>query len=149
MKKSIKKIEKISTLNRDIFSKRKRSQIMSAVKGENTLLEKEVFLFLKKKRIRFKSHCSALIGKPDIAFPKKKKVIFIDSDFWHGWRYPKWKSKLTSDFWIKKIDANRKRDTKVNRILKKAGWKILRIWEHNLSKKKEESLKGIINFLKR
>jgi DNA mismatch endonuclease (patch repair protein) len=121
---------------------------MSSIKGRNTLLEKEVFVFLRNKGLDFKTHYSTLIGRPDIVFPKKKKVIFIDSDFWHGWQYPKWRSKLTTDFWIQKIDANRKRDIKINRILKRKGWKVLRVWEHNLSRKREDSFKKIIKFLK-
>ncbi len=121
---------------------------MSAVKGKNTLLEKKVFAFLRKKGMEFKTHYSILVGKPDIVFPKEKKAIFIDSDFWHGWQYPRWKLRLTTDFWIEKIDANRRRDAKVNRILKREGWKILRIWEHNLSRKKEDSFRRITKFLK-
>lgn len=148
MKRTIKKIERISRVNHDIFSKKKRSQIMSAVKGKNTLLEKKVFAFLRKKGMEFKTHYSILVGKPDIVFPKEKKAIFIDSDFWHGWQYPRWKLRLTTDFWIEKIDANRRRDAKVNRILKREGWKILRIWEHNLSRKKEDSFRRITKFLK-
>lgn len=145
------RIKKIGSIvhSHDIFSKKKRSQIMAAVKGKNTLLEKEVFVFLRKKGVKFEKHCSYILGKPDIVIRKKKKVLFVDSDFWHGWRYPKWQKKLTSKFWIEKIHANRKRDSKVNRILRKEGWKILRIWEHELEKKNKESLNKIVDFLKK
>jgi DNA mismatch endonuclease (patch repair protein) len=146
-KRVIKRVSKTGK-SRDIFSREKRSQIMAAVKGKDTLLEKRVFSFLKRKKIRFKTHYLGVIGKPDIVVPRKKKAIFIDSDFWHGWQYPKWKSKLTSDFWVKKIDANRKRDRKVNHSLRTKGWKILRIWEHQIEKNFSSSMEKIIKFLK-
>ena len=131
----------------DIFSRKKRSQIMAAVKGKNTLLEKSVFSFLKKKKIKFRTHYLGIIGKPDIVVLDKKKAIFIDSDFWHGWQYPKWRFKLTSDFWVGKIDANRKRDKKVSRLLKKKRWKVLRVWEHQIEKDFDGSMEKIIKFL--
>jgi len=144
--KTIKRVIK-RRKNHDIFSKKKRSQIMAAVKGKNTLLEKRVFSFLKRRRMKFKTHYLDVIGKPDIVIPDKKKAIFIDSDFWHGWQYPKWRHKLTSDFWVEKIDVNRKRDIKVNRSLRMKGWKILRIWEHQIEKDFDGSMKNIIRFL--
>ena len=147
MKKRVIKRARKEGKSRDIFSREKRSQIMAAVKGRDTLLEKRVFSFLKRKKIRFKTHYLGVIGKPDIVVPDKKKAIFIDSDFWHGWQYPKWKSKLTSDFWVEKIDANRKRDIKVNRSLRTKGWKILRVWEHQIEKDFDGSTRKITKFL--
>ena len=147
MKKRVIKRARKEGKSRDIFSREKRSQIMAAVKGRDTLLEKRVFSFLKRKKIRFKTHYLGVIGKPDIVVPDKKKAIFIDSDFWHGWQYPKWKSKLTSDFWVEKIDANRRRDIKVNRSLKAKGWKVLRIWEHQIEKDFNGSMEKIVKFL--
>lgn len=152
MKKRSHKIAKPTAskakVGRDIFSKRKRSEIMSAVKSKNTLLEKRVFSLLRKGGLRFKIHYAKAIGNPDIAVPSKKKAVFIDSDFWHGWRYPKWKSKLNGDFWINKIEANRRRDRKVNRTLRRMGWKILRVWEHNLEKDIEGTVLKIKNYLR-
>jgi len=132
---------------KDKFSREKRSEIMSLIKGKNTKLELIIFQELKKRKIYFKKHYEKVIGSPDLAFPDKKKAIFIDGDFWHGWQYPKWKKKLTSDFWVRKIDSNRKRDVKINRILKKKGWKVLRVWEHQIKKEKEKMVERIITFL--
>lgn len=152
MKKGSHKIAKPTApkgkISRDIFSKRKRSEIMSAVKSKNTLLERRVFSLLRKSGLRFKIHYAKVIGKPDIAIPSKKRAIFIDSDFWHGWRYPKWKHRLTSDFWVNKIEANRKRDRKVNRILRRDGWQILRIWEHNLEKDMARTVLRVEKYLR-
>ncbi|MCH7883363.1 very short patch repair endonuclease [Patescibacteria group bacterium] len=129
--------------NKDIFTPEKRSEIMSAVKAKNTGFEKKFFSLLRKNGIRFQTHYKRAYGNPDIAFPSKKIAIFLDSDFWHGWRYPSWSHKLTSDFWINKIEANRKRDKKVTRKLRKDGWTVLRIWEHQIKKDPEESLDKI------
>jgi len=136
-------------LSKDIFSKKKRSNIMSAIKSKNTVLEKTIFSFLLKRGLKFETHYVKIIGKPDIAIPSKKKVVFIDSNFWHGWQYPRWKHRLTSDFWTNKIEVNRKRDKKVNRVLKRQRWKVLRIWEHNLNKDALRTISKIEKFLKK
>src|SRR5579864_4703091 len=122
-------IKKQKYQSRDIFSRKKRSEIMSAIKSKNTKLERNVFEYLRRKRIRFIAHCRRLIGNPDIAIISEKKVIFIDSDFWHGWRYPKWSFSSTNEFWHKKISSNRKRDVFVTKKLRRMGWRVLRIWE--------------------
>ena len=69
-----------------------------------------------------------LPGKPDIVFTKRKIAIFIDGDFWHGYRFPTWKDSL-SDFWQKKIEQNRIRDRKNFNKLRKRGWKVIRYLE--------------------
>jgi DNA mismatch endonuclease (patch repair protein) len=58
-------------------------------------------------------------------------VVFIDGDFWHGWRFPLWKSKLT-DPWQQKIEATRRRDHRNFRRLRQLGWLVIRIWEHQI-----------------
>lgn len=75
-----------------------------------------------------------LTGKPDIVFPGKKVAIFIDGCFWH--RCPKCfiKPGTNKGFWKGKIDSNVKRDNVVNSELKRKGWKVLRVWEHELSR---------------
>jgi len=75
-----------------------------------------------------------LLGKPDIVFPKKKVAVFIDGCFWH--KCPKCFKKPATNkvFWMRKIDSNTKRDKVVNADLKKKGWKVIRIWEHEIRK---------------
>lgn len=134
--------------NNDVFSPEKRSEIMSKVRSKNSAMEREVFAYLRKKEVRFQRHYGRAIGKPDVAVPSKRKAVFVDSDFWHGWRYPQWEGKLTSEFWRNKIEANRKRDRKVSAELRKRGWRVLRVWEHNLkAAKKEKTLEKIAAFL--
>jgi DNA mismatch endonuclease (patch repair protein) len=131
----------------DIFSKAKRSKIMASIKSRDTGLEKRVMRELRKRGVKFRTYSKDVTGKPDIAVVSKKRAIFIDSNFWHGWRYPTWTHKLRSKFWTNKIQSNRKRDRKVNRLLRKQGWKLLRVWEHSLDKDFLGAVKNIVKFL--
>lgn len=119
---------------------------MSRVRSKNTNFEKSVIIVLKKSGLKFKTHYKVM-GKPDIAITEAKKAVFLDSDFWHGWRFSRWEKKLTSDFWKNKIGVNIKRDRKVSRLLKKEGWLVLRIWEHQLKRDFDESIEKIKTFL--
>lgn len=126
----------------DIFTKEKRSQIMSRVKGTNTSLELVIFKLLKDKGLHFEKHSKTLPGKPDIVFPKRKLVVFIDGDFWHGWKFEDYKYKLT-DYWFNKIKSNIIRDRKNKLLLKKEGWRIIRLWEHRIAKNPSGCIKTI------
>jgi len=90
---------------------------------------------LDEKGLRYKKNVSGLPGTPDIAFPDKKLVIFLDSCFWHGCRWHGSRPASNKKFWLKKIQDNKKRDRAVNLEYKRMGWKILRFWEHELNKK--------------
>jgi DNA mismatch endonuclease (patch repair protein) len=59
-------------------------------------------------------------------------VVFIDGDFWHGYRFPKWENDV-SDFWRNKISRNRYRDQKNFRQLRRMGWSVIRIWKHEVN----------------
>ncbi|MFA5095633.1 MAG: very short patch repair endonuclease [Candidatus Paceibacterota bacterium] len=134
---------KIST---DRFSKKKRSEIMSKIRSKNTKLEKEFILVLKKIiHKKFQTNVISIKGKPDIVFQKEKVCIFLDSDFWHGWQYNRWKYLLKNNFWQEKIENNRKRDKKTTNYLRKNGWTVLRFWEHQI--KTEIDKKEKINIL--
>ena len=81
--------------------------------------------------MKFRKHDKSLPGRPDIVFPKERVAVFIDGDFWHGWRLPAWEHKL-SKFWRDKLHANRRRDRRNFRKLRTSGWKVIRIWQHQL-----------------
>jgi DNA mismatch endonuclease, patch repair protein len=103
---------------------------------------------LRANKIYFQRHYKKVAGCPDIALPSKKLAIFIDGDFWHGWKFEKIKSRLPSVYWKEKIAANIKRDRKNRNRLKRAGWKIIRIWQHDLERKERQTLGRIEIFLK-
>lgn len=90
-----------------------------------------------------------LRGKPDIVFQKEKVCVFLDSDFWHGWQYPRWTHLLKNNFWRDKINQNRIRDKKVTVYLRKIGWKVLRIWEHDIKENPSRAVNRVINFIKK
>ena len=96
----------------------------------------------------FQKHYNRAPGKPDIALPRKKIAVFIDGDFWHGWQFFKNKKRLPKKYWVKKIEGNIVRDRKNRRILKKQGWEVLRVWEHEINSVKNQAcLDEIIRFI--
>ena len=132
----------------DIFSKKKRSEIMARIKSKDTLLEKKVYRVLRYKKIYFQKHYRKAAGCPDIALPSKKIAIFIDGDFWHGYKFVRSKSCLPKKYWVAKIESNIKRDKRNRAALRRQGWKVLRAWEHELQKSEEKTIQKIICFLK-
>ena len=116
----------------DTVDRATRSRIMASVKGKNTGIELLVFRELRKRKIRFKKHYKLAAGTPDIALPQMKIAVFIDGDFWHGYRYPSWKGKIKLRFWRDKIETNRARDKRNFAKLRRTGWKVMRIWEHQI-----------------
>lgn len=131
----------------DKFSKEKRSFIMSRIRDRDTSIE----LAVRKKlwSLGFKGyrlHKFKAFGKPDIVYTGKKVAIFIDGDFWHGYILKKRAGKL-SEYWLNKITKNKKRDKAYTRKLKEAGWKVVRVWEHELLKDFESALNKIVGAL--
>ncbi|OHB20372.1 MAG: hypothetical protein A2854_01305 [Parcubacteria group bacterium RIFCSPHIGHO2_01_FULL_56_18] len=116
----------------DIFTKKKRSEVMGKIRGKGTKIEKIVEKFLRKEGFHFQTHYRIAGCRPDIAFPKRKIAVFVDGDFWHGWQYPRWKKKLPAKYWQGKIEANIRRDKRYFARLRRRDWKVIRIWEHQL-----------------
>lgn len=110
----------------DVHTKEQRSYNMSRVGSKNTKPELLMFSLLKKSGYKFKKHYPVL-GKPDIVFPEYKVAVFIDGEFWHGRKFDTWKSKL-SQFWLRKISGNIKRDKKNTELLRRRGWHVLHLW---------------------
>ncbi len=129
----------------DRFNKEVRSRIMSKIKGKNTrpelLLRKALFKLGYRYGLnhRFKE----LNFKPDLVMVSRKTCIFIDGCFWHKcpncYKHPKSNKK----YWLPKIKRNAERDKEQNRYLKKNGWKVVRIWEHELKNDISKSIKKI------
>jgi len=114
----------------DVFSREKRSQIMSRVSGKNTKPEILVRSLLHNMGYRFRLHRKDLPGKPDITLPKHNKVIFVHGCFWHGHTdCPRSKRPTTNKiFWREKLDKNRERDKVSIDNLKELGWGVLVVW---------------------
>ena len=119
----------------DIFTKAKRSEVMSLVRGKGNKETEHVLLtLLKQNKITgWRRHLS-LPGKPDFAFPKQKVAVFVDGCFWHGCPKCYTRPKTNRAFWDKKREDNVARDRRVNRLLRRQAWKVIRIWQHSLKK---------------
>ena len=132
----------------DVFSKDKRSEIMSHIKSKNSKPEMLVRSFLHRNGLRFRLHVKELPGAPDIVLPKYKTLVFIHGCFWHGHNNPKCKARLPKsrlEYWSKKINGNRERDIIVQRNLQTDGWHVIIVWECELSNNKELRLKALID----
>jgi DNA mismatch endonuclease (patch repair protein) len=121
----------------DTVSKKKRSEIMSKIRGKNTKPEIIVRKYLFSKGHRYRLHDKKLPGKPDIVMKKKKIAIQVRGCFWHGHscklaNYPKTNRK----YWKNKIDNNRKRDRKNDRLIKKMGYQLIVVNECRIGNKK-------------
>jgi DNA mismatch endonuclease, patch repair protein len=131
----------------DVHSKEVRSFNMSRIKGKDTKPEMLVRKFLFANGLRYKLHDKKLPGKPDMVFPKFKTIIFIHGCFWHGHDDCKYfvVPKTKTEWWLNKINGNKKKDVENIMSLKNDGWKILTVWECDLKgQKKEETLKSLL-----
>jgi len=131
----------------DVVSKKKRSEIMRAVRSKDTKIEVVFRKALWKQGFRYSKNSGKYFGKPDLVLKKFKAVIFLDSCFWHGCKKHCRIPATNKKYWVDKIDRNKKRDKEVNKFYKKTGWKIIRIWEHDISKDKNKAIKKIIKFI--
>ena len=89
-----------------------------------------------------------VFGKPDFIFKKARLAIFVDGCFWHGCPRHATFPVTRRAFWLKKFAANRARDRRVNRELRRLGWRVVRIWEHQLTRRNKPSLDAIVRRLK-
>ncbi|MBU1197204.1 very short patch repair endonuclease [Candidatus Micrarchaeota archaeon] len=114
---------------------------MSSIKGKHTKPEKVMRKLLRSSGIKFSIY-SELPGHPDIVIKAKRLAVFIDGDFWHGWHYLQ-RRKALSSFWRNKLEVNIRRDKKQRLALRKMGWRVIRIWEHEITATPLKSLKKI------
>jgi DNA mismatch endonuclease (patch repair protein) len=118
----------------DMYDPQKRSEIMSKIKGKNTKPELLVFQYLRRRGVYFKKHYKSKTGiVMDLALPRKKRVVFIDGDFWHGRTLDKlFETRSEEDFWVKKIRRNIVRDNEQRQLLDKDGWDVMSVWSSDV-----------------
>lgn len=104
---------------------------MAAIKGKDTKAEIAVRSALDALKVKYELHRSDLPGKPDIVMPRRKKIIFVHGCFWHvhNCRYGRVKPASNANFWSNKRGKNRQRDKRNRMALRKAGWRLLTVWE--------------------
>jgi DNA mismatch endonuclease, patch repair protein len=132
----------------DVFSTRKRSEVMATIRATNTKPELITRRYLFAQGLRFRVHQGNLPGKPDIVLKKYNTVIFVNGCFWHGHKNCKSfrPPKSRTDYWVPKIQKNIANDKKNVKALKKMGWNVICIWECQLKVAfREDTLSILVN----
>ena len=120
----------------DPLSPEERSRIMALVRSKNTKPEMVVRRLVHRLGYRYRLHRHDLPGTPDLTFPSRHAVIFINGCFWHrhkcpnGQRLPKSRKK----WWREKLESNRKRDHAQQCKLRRMGWRVMVVWACQLKK---------------
>lgn len=121
----------LGSYSTDVLTPSQRSYCMSRIRGRDTKPEVMLRKELWRLGLRYRIH-HGLPGRPDIVFPSRRVVIFIDGCFWHRcplhWQAPK----SNAVFWERKIAGNQLRDERVTRELEAVGWRVIRVWEHQV-----------------
>ena len=144
----------------DIWTTKKRSEVMSLIRGKgNKETEGALLALLRQNKISGWRRHLPLPGKPDFAFaggpsrqasvPKQKVAVFVDGCFWHGCPKCYKRPKTNWKFWDRKRADNMARDKRVTRQLRRQGWKVIRIWQHSLKKSPDACLNRIRHALQR
>ena len=126
----------------DNLTPQQRSYMMSRVRSKDTVPELTVRKLVHARGLRFRKHCANLPGCPDLVFARHRVAVFIDGDYWHGWRFPRWSDKLTP-YWKRKIEGNRRRDRRNFLRLRRQGWAVVRLWEHEIEHDAERCIDRI------
>lgn len=117
----------------DVFSQAKRSEVMAKIRGRgNKATELALIGLMRAHGITGWRRDQKVFGRPDFVFRRKRVAVFVDGCFWHACPRHATRPKNNRAFWAAKLAANRARDRKVTRTLRALGWKVVRIWEHEL-----------------
>jgi DNA mismatch endonuclease (patch repair protein) len=132
----------------DNLTPEQRSYMMSRTRSTDTAPELLVRKLAHARGLRYRKHCGWLPGSPDLVFVRSRVVVFVDGDYWHGWRFPAWKEKLGA-YWKQKIENNRRRDQRNFRRLRRRGWLVVRLWEHEVKSDPQGCINRIENAVRR
>ena len=127
----------------DFLSPEVRSAVMSRIRGRDTGPEMALAQELLLLGCNWEGHARDLPGRPDFVFRDQMVAVFVDGDFWHGWRFSIWRDKL-SEKWDAKIDGNRQRDRRNHQRLRRMGWMVVKIWEHQVEKDAAECAQRVL-----
>lgn len=132
----------------DNLTPTQRSRCMGRVRNRDTSLEQMVRSALHLRGLRFRKHVPGLPGRPDVVFSRARVAVFVDGDFWHGYRFPDWRDTM-SEFWRKKIDGNRRRDAANFRRLRRIGWAVVRLWGHEVLNNTDSCIARVVEAVRR
>lgn len=122
----------VRSVRKDRLTAEQRSDNMRAIKAFGTKPERVVELWIRRLRIHHRKHDHNLPGRPDFVFDRYRKIVLVHGDFWHGWRFPVWEKRLPKKYWRAKIERNRRNDYRNRRHLRRLGWRVLILWEHQI-----------------
>ncbi len=129
----------------DNLTTEQRSYAMSRIRSRgNSSTEKALIKAMRKAGISGWRRKSALCGRPDFVFPRFRAVVFVDGCYWHGCRKCALGSKSNCEYWGPKITGNVERDRRNTKHLRALGWKVVRIWEHDLKADAIKCIKKIM-----
>jgi DNA mismatch endonuclease (patch repair protein) len=130
------------------YTTKKRSKIMSKIRGKNTKPELLFRRSLWKKGVRYRIK-SNLPGRPDVSIKKYKLAIFIDGEFWHGYNWNKRKQTIKTNrgFWIPKIERNIQRDKEVNKKLNDLGFTVFRFWSKEIKTDLDKCINDVLVYI--
>ncbi|HFC09821.1 MAG TPA: very short patch repair endonuclease [Chloroflexi bacterium] len=122
----------------DNLSPENRRKAMKAIKSKGTSPERSLWAMLAGMRLKgWRKNAQDLPGKPDVVFDKEKVAIFIDGCFWHGCPIcNRGVPENNREYWVRKIERNQQRAREVTMALQKAGWVVLRFWEHEMRRER-------------
>lgn len=132
----------------DKVSSAVRSATMSRIRSTNTGLELPLRRALHRVGLRYRVR-NRLPGCPDLVFGAAKVLIFVDSCFWHACRLHCRRPKTNRKFWSAKFERNARRDLSVTQMYANTGWKVVRIWEHDLLEDFDGCVNRLLSLVKR
>jgi len=136
------------TVVADTLSKRDRSDLMSRIRSKDTRPELIVRSCVHRLGYRFRLHDRDLPGSPDIVLPRLKAIVLVHGCFWHrhaGCRLS-YQPKSRVRFWLEKFEANVARDRRAVAALRRAGWRVLIVWECQ-TRDEQRLMKSLARFL--
>lgn len=119
-------------LMRDTIGKAKHSWMARIRSKGNKSTELKVVSLLRHHGFTGWRRHWPVVGRPDFVFPKAKVALFVDGCFWHGHNCRVFRHLQNQDYWTAKIERNKRRDRRVSRALRAAGWTVIRVWECQL-----------------
>lgn len=132
----------------DNLTSEQRKRTMARVKSMNTTPEMIVRRIVHRMGYRYRLHSHQLPGNPDMVFVKRRKIIFVHGCFWHGHECKSGikQPKTNSEYWLRKLQRNKSRDTETYEKLKELDWEILVVWECEL-KNREQLIENLHRYL--
>ena len=130
----------------DVYTRAERSALMAKVRGRGNLTTEQALAKLLRtqgwsgwRRQQVVRGRTAVGGRfqvrPDFVFAARRLTIFVDGCFWHGCPLHGTRPQGNAAFWRAKFRRNRARDRWDARRLRREGWQVLRLWEHELRAK--------------